>query len=71
MFGIGFWELSIVLAMGGVLVAIVLAVVKASLNKPSNFDFDRIARLEEENFRLRRLLAQHGIPFDGDVPPKR
>jgi hypothetical protein len=71
MFGMGLWEMLIVLVMGGVFVAVIVAVVKSSSGNSRNFDLERIAQLEEENWRLRKLLAQHGIPQDADAPPKK
>ena len=71
MFGMGLWEMLIVLVIGGAFIAVILAAVKSSSSNSRHFDLERIAQLEEENWRLRKLLAQHEIPLDGDVPPKK
>lgn len=71
MFGIGLWEMLIVLVVGGVFVAVIVTVVKFATSNSQKFDFDRLAQLEEESWRLRNLLAKHGIPVDSDVPPKK
>jgi hypothetical protein len=71
MFGMGGWEILIVLVVGGALVAFIVTVVKSASGSSRRFDLDRMAQLEEENWRLKNLLAKHGISVDGDVPPKK
>lgn len=71
MFGIGLWEMLIVLVVGGVFVAVIVTVVKSATGNSRRFNLDRMAQLEEENWRLRNLLTKHGISVDGDVPPKK
>lgn len=70
MFWLGFWEMLIVLAIGGVLVAIVLKAVKASSNGSSNFDLYRIARLEEENYVCANSSPSTGFLLMGMFPTR-
>ena len=70
MFGMGLWEMLIVLVIGGAFFTVILAVVRLSSSNSRHFDLERIAQLEEENWRLKTLLLQHGIAYDVNIPPK-
>ena len=71
MFGMGLWEMLIVLMVGGVFVAVIIAVITASTRGNRSFERNYIAQLEEENLRLRKLLAEHGIHFSSGQPPSK
>jgi hypothetical protein len=70
MIGLGFWEFLIILILGVVFLAIPVGVIFLIIKLTQNQPNDRVARLEEENLRLRRLLADHGITDNANPPRK-
>lgn len=70
MFGMGLFEILIVLVMSAFLLAAPIVAIVWILRASQPRSGDRLQQLEEENLRLRKLLAENGIPHGG-LPPKK
>lgn len=71
MFGLGFWELLIVSVIGAVFLAVPTVVIILVIRLSQSSGNERLAQLEEENNRLRKLLAENGISHNGAALPKK